>query len=234
LSEIARLAELDKSAAQRFSYTLEVLGYLRKDPVTRRYSLAPKILSLGYEYLQTDSIVRHATPVMESLSRALDETVNLTELDNADVVYVARFVGSHPVTVNVLLGSRMPAFCSAPGRAMLAHLPAASVDAVLAGPLPAMTAKTVTDPAVLRERLAEVRRKGFALAAEETYLGDLSVAAPVFDNLGGVAAAINVAMPLSRITPDRAERDLAPSVVTAAQEISGILAAQPSLSGPDG
>lgn len=228
LSEIAKLSGLDKSAAQRFSYTLEVLGYLRKDPVTRRYSLTPKILSLGYEYLQSDSVVRHATPVMEALNSALDETVNLTELDGVDVVYVARFVGSHPVAINVLLGSRMPAFCSAPGRAMLAHMPDDAVAEALAGELPKMTPKTLTDPQAVRGKLAEARQKGYALAAEETYVGDLSIAAPIFDAHGTVAAAVNVAMPLARITPEAAEAKLARRVVEAAAEISAILAAQPT------
>ena len=179
LTEIAAATGLDKSAAQRFTHTLFELGYLRKDVKTKHYSLAPKVLELGFTYLRTDALVERAAPYLLEASRRSEETVNLTELDGTEVVYVARVPSRHVISVDVILGTWLPAYCTATGRAILAFLPEDEARDILErSDRIAYTEVTETDLDALMGRLAEARRDGFAVAAEEYYIGDLSIAAP--------------------------------------------------------
>src|SRR6187397_2292775 len=93
LSEIVEASGLDKSSVQRFTFTLHALGYLRKDDSTRKYMLSPRVLELGFAYLQTHSLVEYATPHMYEANRRSGETVNLTQLFDTEVIYVARAPG---------------------------------------------------------------------------------------------------------------------------------------------
>ena len=110
LTEIAEASGLDKSAAQRFTYTLAALGYLKKDKDARRYTISPKVLSLGMIYLRTDPLVARARHQLYELNKAIDATVNLTELDDTDVIYVVRYPGRGIVTADMVLGTRRPTF----------------------------------------------------------------------------------------------------------------------------
>jgi PcaR/PcaU/PobR family beta-ketoadipate pathway transcriptional regulator len=230
LTEIAAATGLDKSAAQRFTHTLYELGYLKKDPKTKHYRLAPKVLELGFTYLRTDSLVERATPYLLEANRRAEETVNLTELDGTEVVYVARVPGRHHITVDVVLGTWLPAYCLAPGRAMLAFLPADKArDVIERSDRAAYTDKTVTDAAAIMDILTKVRRNGFAISVEEYSPGEISIAAPVFDFGRQPIAAVNMAVPTSRWTVQAVEKKLAPIVVETAQAISHAEGNRPSL-----
>ncbi len=221
LTEIAAATGLDKSAAQRFTHTLHELGYLKKDPKTKHYRLAPKVLELGFTYLRTDSLVERATPYLLEANRRAEETVNLTELDGTEVVYVARVPGRHQITFDVVLGTWLPAYCLAPGRAMLAFLPEDKArDVIERSDRAAYTDKTVTDTAAIMEMLPKIRRSGFAISVEEYSPGEISIAAPVFDFGRQPIAAVNMAVPTSRWTVQTVEKKLAPIVVETAQAIS--------------
>ncbi len=109
LSQIAAAAELDKSAAQRFTHTLERLGYLRKDPETKRFGLTPRALDPAYHYMRASPIVDRAIPYLLELSRVTEESVSLSVLDGTEIVYVARILSRHMVSSNVIVGPRLPA-----------------------------------------------------------------------------------------------------------------------------
>ncbi|MFO0996329.1 MAG: IclR family transcriptional regulator C-terminal domain-containing protein [Alphaproteobacteria bacterium] len=221
LTEIAAATGLDKSAAQRFTHTLHELGYLKKDPKTKHYRLAPKVLELGFTYLRTDSLVERATPYLLEANKRAEETVNLTELDGTEVVYVARVPSRHQITVDVVLGTWLPAYCLAPGRAMLAFLPEEKARTVIErSDRASYTEKTVTDVTAIMDMLPRIRRSGYAVAIEEYSAGEISVAAPVFDFGRQPIAAVNIAVPTSRWTIQAVEKKLAPIVVETAQAIS--------------
>jgi PcaR/PcaU/PobR family beta-ketoadipate pathway transcriptional regulator len=221
LSEIAAAAGLDKSAAQRCVFTLAALGYLRQDPRTRQYGPSPRLLEFGFAYLRADELVGRATPHLMAANRRIEETVNLTEPDGTEVVYVARVPSRHAVSVDIVLGTRLPIYCTAPGRALLAHLPEAEARDVLARSRRiALTPNTLTDPGAILERLARARHDGFALADQEVYIGDISVAAAVFDYSGRPVAAVNIAVPTSRWTVAECVARLAPEAVATARAIS--------------
>jgi IclR family transcriptional regulator, pca regulon regulatory protein len=221
LSDVAELAGMSRSSAQRFLYTLKALGYLRQDPETRRYTLSPRVLDFGFAYLRNDALVETAFPYLLEASKRTRETVNLTELDGPEVIYVSRFPSRNVISVDIVLGARLPVYCTAPGRVMLAHMDEAAARQLLArSRLAPRTPYTEVDPDRILTLAAEARRRGYAVSNQETFVGDISVAAPVRDHAGRVSAAVNVAVPHPRWSVAAAEEQLAHVVVETARAIS--------------
>lgn len=221
LADIARLSGLDRSATQRLVYTLEKIGYLRRVPDTRQYGLTSKVLQLSYNYLRTHELVDKASPYLLEISRTLGETTNLQELDDTDIVFVARFPGVHLVNVDIAVGSRLPAFCTASGTAILARLPQAErLDILKRSKLMQITPHTETQMDALLARIERAAEQGYAVVTNETVMGDISVAAPITDLRGVAVAAINISVPTTRWTPEAVEEKLAQHVQVAATSIS--------------
>ena len=126
MAEIARAAGLDRSATQRLVHTMEQLGYLRRLPDSPLYGLASRVLRLSYNYLRSREIIDRAAPYLLEMTHSLGETSNLQELDQHEIVFLARFPGRHLVNVDFAVGSRLPALFTASGRAMLSKLDAAA------------------------------------------------------------------------------------------------------------
>lgn len=220
LTELAKLAGFTTGTVQRLTHTLCSLGYLRQNPHSRAYVLSSKLLEFGHSVLASDEIREIAEPHLRALNLESKETVNLMKLEGNEIVYVSRFTSPHPVSVNLHVGSRLPAFCSAAGRAILAHLPAERAQAILAQRRVAMTRYTVTDLKALDAILDRTRRDMFVINDQEAYLGDISVAAPIFDRDGDVGSAINIAVPSSRWTVAGVKKDLVPMLLQCARRIS--------------
>jgi len=224
LTELAALAQLERSAVQRITHTLTMLGYLRQHPATRAYTLSGRMLEFGHTVLATDRLREKAHPILEQLNRRTGETVNLMEMEGDEIVYIARFPSLHAVSVDLHVGSRLPGYCTAAGRAMLAQMDEAQALARLSAvKRRAMTIHTVTDLPGLRRMLAEVRRIGYALNDQEAFIGDISVAAPLADRAGHVVGAINIAVPSPRWKVEDVRRKLAPQVVATARDIAAEL-----------
>lgn len=224
LTEVAARTGIGKSAAQRFLYTLHTLGYLNQDAVSKGYRLSSKLLALSGSFVRADVLKEKAHAILEEANRRCEETINLTVLDGADVAYILRFPSKHVVSVNLTVGTRLPAFCTAPGRVLLAHMDRSEVDLVLAkSDLAKRTELTETDPRRLQEILSQVRRQGYALSNQEAFVGDISVAAPIFDEKGDVAAAVNIAVPFPRWSVARAKRRLTPIVRDVGKAVSKAL-----------
>jgi DNA-binding IclR family transcriptional regulator len=221
VSEAAELSGLDRSGAQRMLYTLRVLGFLRQDEASRRYLLAARVLDLAHGFLQADVLRRVALPFLDDLARRCEETVNLTELAGSDVVYVARFPSRHVVSVDLAIGTRLPAWCTAPGRAILSRLPIDMCERLVPpDPLTHLTPRTARRRRDVLFRIRRAARDGFAINDQETFIGDISVAAPVLDRAGHAIGAVNIAVPFPRWTQPRVVSDLAPLVVETARLVS--------------
>ena len=221
LRDLSAATGLDQSSVQRFAFTMHALGYLRKDAQTRRYSLTPRVLDLGFAYLHANALIESATPLLYDANAECGEAMNLTEMLGTEVVYVARAPGRHAISVDVVLGTRLPAFASAAGRVFLAFMDRPAAAAIIAqSDLRKLTPKTETDPARLLKLLDAVRRKGYALAAEQVYGGDISAAVPVFGHAGTPVAALNVAVPTSRWTSRQVEAKLVPLLTETAARMS--------------
>lgn len=221
LTQLAAIVDLDKSAVQRFAHTLTKLGYLHKDPDTKRFELTAKTLEIAYHYTKANPLIDRAMPYLMHLSKTTEEAVNLTVLDNTDIVFVSRLVSRHVLNIDVVVGTRMPAYCTASGVAMMSWLPDDEVEAILSrSDLRAFTASTTFDPQKLHEKISISNARGYATSFEEFYHGDLSVAAAIRDSRGRAIAALNIAASSARFTPKEAEERFAPLVIAAARSVS--------------
>ena len=224
LTELIQLSGLEKSAVQRYAHTLRELGYLRQHAQTRAYSLSSRMLEFGHTVLATDSVKEVADPHLLRLNLHCRETVNLMELEGREIVYVSRYPSIHPVSVNLHVGSRLPAFCTAAGRAMLSFLPARQAQSILNGPRQAMTPHTVTDMLALQALLEQAREDGYVINNQEAFIGDISVAAPILNADREVVGAVNIAVPSPRWSLPKAREELAPQVLECARAIRRDLA----------
>ena len=221
LSQIASVADLNNSAAQRFTYTLSALGYLVKDPATRKYELSVRLLDFTYHYLASSELAHRAAPVLQKLARDTEEVCNLTVPDGTDIVFVQRIVSRNVLVPNVIVGSRLPSYCTAPGLAILSTWPSQEVDEVLANSeLIKHTSRTVTDPRRIKARLARIRAAGYAHTQDELFPDDISTAAPVLDVGGRAIGALNIAVSRARWKPERDEDRYAGLLRAAATAIS--------------
>ncbi|WP_210338427.1 IclR family transcriptional regulator [Bradyrhizobium genosp. L] len=221
LADIARAAALDRSATQRLVYTLETLGYIRRIEGTRNYGLTSKVLQFSHSYLKANELIDRASPYLLEISRNLGETCNMHELDGPEIVFVARFPGQHLINIDIVIGSRLPTYFTASGTAILSALSEEErVDLLKRTPLAPLTPYTVTDPDRLLERVRIAAKRGYAVIMNETVMGDISVAAPIIDEHGRAVAAINISVPTTRWTMERAEAELVQHVHVAATSIS--------------
>jgi DNA-binding IclR family transcriptional regulator len=160
-------------------------------------------------------------PYLLHLHQSCGETTNLTLLDGQDIVFVSRFLSRNVFNVDVVVGTRLPAFCTAPGLAMLARLDSEEAEAILRRTdRRAFTTHTVTDLRRILTRLATIRSDGFAVAYQEVFHGDISVAAAITDAAGRPEGAINLASSTTRWTLAKAREKFAPMVVAAAAAAS--------------
>lgn len=221
LSQVAELSGLDVSGAQRFTYTLLALGYLHKNADTRRLSLTPKALDLAANFLGGHRLVNNAMPYLMHLSKETEETVNLTLLDDTEIIFVARFMSRHMLNTDVVIGTRMPAYCTAPGIAILSRLPEDEAIAIIdRSNLVPYTEHTTYKRNALIEKIRLSAKQGYATQFEEFYLGDASIAAAIVDANGRPQGAVNLAVSRSRFTPEEMVQRFSPLVVAAAHTMS--------------
>ena len=180
LSEIAQVADMVPPTATRFIRTLEDLGYLVRDPNTRTYSLSPKILSIGFSFIENLDIRQRVSRYLLELTKQMNVDTACSILDYTEVVYIERFRSNSVLGLHLTVGSRLPAYSSAMGRAILAYMDPQEAEEILeASTLTAHTPNTITDKEGLMERLAQVRATGLAINRQELVLGMAAVAAPV-------------------------------------------------------
>ncbi|GGM94408.1 IclR family transcriptional regulator [Streptomyces fuscichromogenes] len=202
ISDLGRAVGLNRSTTYRYVATLAKLGYLQQDPDSRKYSLGPRVVDLGFAAINSMEITRVAGPFLQALSDETGYTVSMAVLDGPDIVYVDRRrsgrAGTFAMGLHLHVGSRLPAYCTSMGKVLLAHQePAVLRDLVDRTDLARRGPKTITAREQLMVALARVRRTGFALNDEELAPGLRSLAAPVRDRSGAVVAAVNVAVHLT-------------------------------------
>ena len=219
LSEVAGAAGLARPTARRLLLTLEELGYVRSCGGT--FELTPKVMSLGMSYVSSLGLWDIARPHMEALVARTGESSSMAQLDGSDIVYVARVSVPKLIALRVDIGTRFPAVQTSQGKVLLAALSPDQVAAVIAQPsrsgLPPYIGRQAGP---LRDELAEIRARGWALADEELAPGVRSVAVPVRDGSGTVRAAMNVTVHAAETTTKRLLHDHLPALLTTAGEIS--------------
>ena len=191
IAEVSAASGLDRATARRCLLTLAHFGYADYDG--KYFTLTPRILRLGTACLATMPLPQLVQPQLDQLADLLGESASVSILDGSDIVYVARAAQRKVMSIALMPGSRLPAFCTSMGRVLLAALPEATALAVIAAaPLVPRTRHTVTDPATIMAELAQIRAQGYALIDQEVELGLRSIAVPLHNARGGVVAALNV------------------------------------------
>lgn len=225
LSDIAERTGMTKASAQRSVHTLQALGYICKHPVTRRFHLQSRVVELGFNYLDAHPMISAAHPYLAQLARASGETATLTEPAGDHMVYLAQVLTTQHIPVLTPVGSQVPMYASSCGRAYLSQLSVEQAQLQLEqAARPARTRSTVTQVDTVMQRLQQCRETGYATNCEELFLGDMGLAAPVFNTRQQVIGAVHVAPPTSRWKMPDVERQLAPLVIECARAISRLVA----------
>ncbi len=199
VAEVARQTGLSRASVRRLLMTLELLGYA--EYTGRVYRLKTRVLKLGFSYLSSTSLPTIAQPILEQVTEAVHESSSLSVLDGDQIVYLARSSAKRVMSVDLSVGSRLPAYCTSMGRVLLAALPDAELAACLdRAAITALTPKTVTDKALLHDIISRVRDEGFALTDEELELGLRSIAVPVRTRQNRVVAAMNIGVHAARVS----------------------------------
>lgn len=222
IADVARAAGTDNATAFRMLNTLVSLGYVEKVPDSRRFRLTFKCLELGFNAIARSDIRSLGRPLLRSLVSDRIEAASIGVLDGAEVVYVERIqAGLQRLAVDVRVGNRVPAFSSALGRAILAHLPLDDERAILeANPPKPLTAFTLTDVDQILGEMAKVRASGFAVSDQETVSGLRVLAAPITDVDGIPIAALSVASPAFGQSLDQFIEAAAGPTCAAARQLS--------------
>lgn len=218
VSELARRAGFPVSTAYRLLAYLVDGGFVVKEGT--QYRLADKLFELGNQvaHSRRRGLREVAAPHLGELYRMTGATARLGVLDDRDVVIVDKIVGLQTLPAPTAVGGRVPATCSALGKAMLAHLPPQDMLRCLEEPLPRMTRHSITSPGLLHRQLVETRRTRLAFDREETILGQLCVATPLLAQ-GKVIAAISLSLPTHRTDANSA----ATALLRAARQIESAL-----------
>jgi len=223
IPQISQLTKFSRAAVRRCLYTLGRLGYVSTGP--RLFNLEPRILELGHAYLSSTPLAPAAQPILDTLCESLHESCSVSILDGSDILYVARSSTTvRLLSVDLGVGSRLPAYCTSMGRVLLAYLPEERLREYLAhAEMIAHTKRTITSRAKLLNELADVRKKGYAIVDQELEIGLRSIAVPVQLKSGSAAAAMNVGTQAARVPIGELRERIYPQLRGAAQRLSALL-----------
>jgi IclR family KDG regulon transcriptional repressor len=223
--EMSRRTGLSKSTVHRVVSELAAGRFLEKDPQSGRYRLGIRLLELGGLVQTQLELSETVEPILRTLVRLSGESVHLGILDDLEVVRATKVEGAHEDRLHSYLGERLPLYCTAGGKVILAFRGPELTERVIAHGLQPRTRHTLVNPKDLRAHLRDVRNQGYALDLDELHEGLRCVGAPIRDGTGAVIGAVTIVGPAARLPLDRL-RLLAGPVVEAAREVSRRLEAR--------
>ncbi|WP_165915114.1 IclR family transcriptional regulator C-terminal domain-containing protein [Rhizobium sp. PP-F2F-G48] len=222
ISEASAIAGLDRATTRRCLLTLAEHGYCAYDG--KYFTVTPRVLRLGTGCLATMPLPRIVQPWLDALSEEIGQSTSVAILDEAEIVYVARAAQRKVMSIALMPGSRLPAYCTSMGRVLLAALPAETArNRLLAAPLPQRTPRTITEIDRLMTALDRVRTEGYGVVDEEVELGLRSIAVPIVNARGATVAALNTGFPASSETMEKAQERFLGPLLHVRQELSRIL-----------
>jgi len=227
IADIADKLGMSRSTTHRYVITLVALGYLEQG-ASRKYRLGLRVTDLGMSALNSTGLREHSRPYLEELRQRTSYTVNLAVLDGPEILYVDRARsyrrGQNQIDLGLHPGSRLPAYCTAMGKLLLAYLPEQEQREMIAEmKLTRRGPNSITSKKALREELEQVREESFAVNDEELAEGLHSISAPVRSESREVVAAVNMAAHSSMISLEELVDALGPHLVSTADRISARL-----------
>ena len=222
VAEAARRTELTRAAARRYLLTLVALDYAESDG--KYFWLSPRVLRLGYAYLSTASLPKMAQPILDRIGEKTKEVTSLAALVDTEMIFLARSSIRRMVAATSNVGLRLPAYCSAAGRAVLASRSDKEVlEHLKSVKRESLTPHTKTRLEDLMTEIAQVRAPGYSVSDEELELGLRSIAVPVADSRGEVHFAIAVSLLSAHMTTEVMVRDILPHLLAGKRAIESIL-----------
>jgi IclR family pca regulon transcriptional regulator len=202
LSDVARVTALPRASVRRMLHTLVCLNLAETDG--RVFRLTPRILGLSADYLGSNKVSTVVQPVCERIAAKTNRACFVAVLNDHDIVVVAHALSQHPMELAPAIGLRLPAFCTAAGRAILSTMDDTALDHWLAGLKPKpLTKFTPTSKTAIRKAIVDARTRGYGSTNQEAHLGDRAFAVPLKRYDGTTVAALNVTNPADDPRADR-------------------------------
>jgi DNA-binding IclR family transcriptional regulator len=224
--DLAEDLKIPKGSLTKLLANLVESRYLSFDPSSKSYKLGARVLGLANSYVSGLDVVQAAQPIVRNLVAKTDESASLVVLDGISALVVHRQYGNQPMSFRLGIGARIPLYATASGKALLAFMPKAEIDAYLSSvELKPLTHATITDSVILLRELDSIRAKGVAYCRQERFEGLSAIAVPVFGLHGRVSASLTV-MYLNVRTPTINLSTLESALRKAADELSVCLGFQ--------
>lgn len=228
LTQIAAQTSLSKSTTHRLLDSLEGAGLAEYQTATKTYRLGVRVLQLAHQRSRASSLATLAEPILRRLCDETGETACLQVRSGIYRVCLQQVESRHDVRRAYTIGQPLAIYAGAIGKALMAFLPPAEVEGIIAATgLKPLTAATVSDAAAMRRELERIRCQGWAISAGERVPEASNLSAPVFGAHGGVVAAIGISGPSSRFTVQQAVAAV-PHLLRGARELSELLGAPAS------
>jgi IclR family transcriptional regulator, pca regulon regulatory protein len=222
ISEVAERTGLTRAAARRYLITLVHLGYARQQD--KVFSLTPKVLRLGQSYLHSARLPRIVQPLLYRLAYALGEAASAGVLEGDELVCVAAVSAGRVVSATLQPGTRVPAYCTANGRVLLASLAQVQVEQYVARARPEpLTQHTIVSKERLLLEIARTRAQGYAVVNQELELGLRTIAVPLRNFRGETVAAMNVSLHAARMPVEEIVERCLPSLLKVQVELAALL-----------
>lgn len=194
LTELAAITKMNRTAVQRFTDTLMGLGFLGRNKYKEFY-LGPGVLSLGFAYLHGSELTKLAASYLKQFSERIGKTVNVAILDGAEIIFLYRHEVHKFLKYDLRAGSRLPSYCTASGKVLLASLEDKELrKRVRSMKLERMTSRTIVDKAALIEDIHQTRKRGISICDRELSPALYSIGVPILNQKKRVIAAINLSL----------------------------------------
>jgi IclR family pca regulon transcriptional regulator len=206
MADAARASGATRASARRCLLTLTELGYLEYDG--KFFRPQPRILSLSSSYSECRALPQIAHPILAAARDILAESVSLAVFENDSALFIARAEAERLVSSGILIGSRVPAYCSATGRVLLSGWDELKIrDYLERTKLVARTKHTLVKKAAILDAVRTAKKQGFAVIDEELELGLRSIAAPIFDSRRNLIAAMSASASSARVSVGQMTRE---------------------------
>lgn len=218
VTEISKIMMLHKSTIFGLISTLEVNGLLEKNSDTGKYRLGIELFKLGCKV--NLNLRRISIPYLEKIVKIYHETVNLVILNDDSVVYLEKIEGTRSMSISTLVGGKLPLYCTAVGKAILAGIPQNElIEKVEEISFKKFTNNTIDNKELLLKCIDNVKKVGYAEEFEEFQVGLTCIAAPIYNYIGNAFAAISISMPTSRAN-EILKKEISKTLIDITQEIS--------------